>query len=89
KATLTNNGPIALTHINWSITLDGGLILAGKTTTGTIPGIEPGAERVVKPSLVLGFGKTTITIAATCDEGIEASITASGFVLGPFVLGVK
>ena len=89
KATLTNNGQTALTHINWSISLDGGLILAGKTTTGTIPGIEPGAERIVKPSLVLGFGKTTITIAATCDEGIEANITASGFVLGPFVLGVK
>ncbi|HWR62982.1 MAG TPA: hypothetical protein VN365_01100 [Candidatus Thermoplasmatota archaeon] len=89
KATLTNNGLIDLTKINWSITLDGGLILAGKTTTGTIPGIESGAERIVKPSLVLGFGKTTITVSATSDEGVAANTTASGFVLGPFVLGVK
>jgi hypothetical protein len=89
KATLTNNGQIALTHISWSISLDGGLILVGKTTTGTFPGLESGAERVVKPSLVFGFGKTTITISATCDEGVEANMTASGFVLGPFVLGVK
>ncbi|HIG99954.1 MAG TPA: hypothetical protein HA258_05175 [Thermoplasmata archaeon] len=89
KATLTNNGPIDLTHINWSITLDGGLILAGKTTTGTIPGLENGGERTIKPSLVLGFGKTTILVSATSEEGINANTTASGFVLGPFILGVK
>jgi hypothetical protein len=51
--------------------------------------LESGAERVIKPSLVLGFGKTTITVLASCDEGVAANITASGFVLGPFVLGVK
>jgi hypothetical protein len=89
KATLTNNGQIPLTHIAWSITLDGGLIFVGKTTTGTIPGLESGAERTVKPSLVLGFGKTTITVSATTDEGVEANNTTNGFILGPFVLGVK
>ncbi len=89
KATLTNNGPIMLTHVTWSITLDGGIILAGKTTTGTIPGLDTGSERTVKPSLVLGFGKTTITAAATCDQGVSVNTTASGLVLGPFILGVK
>jgi hypothetical protein len=89
KATITNNGPIDLTHINWSITLDGGLILAGKSTTGAMPGLENGGERIVKPSFVLGFGKTSILVSATSDEGVIADVNATGFVLGPFVLGVK
>jgi len=89
KATITNNGPIDLTHVNWSITLDGSMIFAGKSTSGTSPGITNGEERTIKPKLVFGFGKTNIVISVTCDEGVSANTTATGFVLGPFVLGVK
>ena len=89
KATLKNNGPTDLTHVNWSITLDGSMIFAGKSTSGTLAGITTGQERIVKPKLVLGFGKTNIIVSAACDEGVAAETTVSGFVLGPFVLGVK
>lgn len=89
KATITNNGPIDLTHVNWSITLDGSMIFAGKSTSGTSPGITNGEERTIKPKLVFGFGKTNIVISVTCDEDVSANTTATGFVLGPFVLGVK
>jgi len=89
KAALKNNGPINLTHINWSISLDGALIFAGKSTTGTLPGILNGDVRTVKPKLILGFGKTNIMVSVTSEEGVSANTTASGFVLGPFVLGVK
>ncbi|HIG99903.1 MAG TPA: hypothetical protein HA258_04910, partial [Thermoplasmata archaeon] len=43
----------------------------------------------IKAGFILGFGKTNIVVSATCDEGLTAEATASGFVLGPFILRVK
>lgn len=88
-ATIKNNGMINITNINWSISLDGTLVFIGKSTTGTIPTILMGDEESVKSKLIMGFGKTNIVVQATCDEEINAEMTTSGFVIGPFVLGVK
>ncbi len=88
-ATIKNNGTINITNIDWSITLDGTLVFIGKSTIGTIPTILMGDQESVKSKLIMGFGKTNIDVQATCDENITAEITASGFVIGPFVLGVK
>ncbi len=87
--TVKNNGATNITHVAWSITLDGKMIFMGKSATGTIPAIQAGAEKTVKPKLIFGFGKTNIVASVTCDENVTAETTASAFVLGPFVLGVK
>lgn len=88
-ATIKNNRTTNITNITWSITLNGTLIFIGKSTTGTISTILMGAEESVKSKLIMGFGKTNIVVQATCDEEITAEMTANGFVIGPFVLGVK
>jgi len=63
-APVQNTGLAEADDINWKITLDGGLILLGKETTGTIQTITAGGEEIVSSDLILGFGKTVVTITA-------------------------
>jgi len=60
------------------------LVFIGKHSEGTIDTLNPGESVTVGPGLVFGIGPTTITVNA---GGVTA--TASGFVLGPLVLGVS
>jgi hypothetical protein len=89
KASVQNTGEGDATNIDWNISLDGKLVFMGKTTTGTITSLTPAGDQAIKASFILGFGKTNIAISATCDQGKTAEKTATAFVLGPFVLGVK
>jgi PKD repeat protein len=89
KTSVKNTGVIDATKVVWTINLDGNMIFLGKESTGTIPGIAVDANRAIKAGFILGFGKTNIDISVTCDEGVSAAEHASGFVFGPFVLGVK
>jgi len=89
KASVKNTGDGAATNINWTITLDGKLVFLGKSSTGIIASLAAAGEEPIKAGFILGFGKTNIVVSATCNEGKTAEKTASGFVLGPFVLGVK
>jgi len=83
KATVTNSGTEDASSVDWSIQLSG-LIFVGKEATGTIDTLAAGSETTISTGLVFGIGPTTITVTAG-----GASKTASGFVLGPLVLGVK
>jgi hypothetical protein len=83
SAKIKNNGATALTDVPWTIDLEGGLILVGKTKTGTIENLPAGEEVTVK-SIVLGFGKPTITVTAAADTMKNATATVLLF----FVLGV-
>ena len=89
KTTVKNTGAINATNVNWTIALDGKLVFLGKSSTGTITSLAVGAEEPIKAGFILGFGKTNIVVSATCDEGKTAEKSATAFVLGPFVLGVK
>jgi len=89
KASVKNTGEGTATNVDWTIALDGKLVFVGKSSTGTFPTITPAGNEAIKAGFILGFGKTNIVVSATCDEGVSAEATATGFVLGPFVLGVK
>jgi len=83
KATISNEGTEAAENLAWSVDLSG-LVFIGKHSEGTIDTLNPGESVTVGPGLVFGIGPTTITVNA---GGVTA--TASGFVLGPLVLGVS
>lgn len=80
---LTNILDEDLTNISWSIVLEGGLIILGKNSSGTVD-ILAGETVTIKSKLILGFGKPTITVTIDdCDP-----VSTSGFVFLFFVLGV-
>jgi len=88
SASVKNKGDGTATDVDWSITLDGGFILLGEETTGMEESIAAGASAPIKSSLILGFGKTTIVVTATCTES-SVTKNATAFVFLFFVLGVK
>jgi hypothetical protein len=63
-AGIKNIGSAVITNVTWSISLSGGFIVLGKDSAGTIPSIEPGATVDISSNLILGIGKTIITITA-------------------------
>jgi hypothetical protein len=73
-----------LLNIPWDISLKGGLLLIIKGTSGIIPALAGGAEITVRSGTIFGIGKVTLTMIAG-----DATRTATGFVLGPFLLGVQ
>jgi len=81
--TVKNNGTINATNIHWSITLNGGLILKGKSYSSTILSLGAGKDTTVN-SAVFGFGRTKISVTAGDQEK-----NATGFVFLMFVLGVR
>jgi hypothetical protein len=88
KATVTNPGEVDLANVNWSITLDGGIIIIGKEKTGVISSLTAGASQEIKTGLVFGFGKPTIKVTVNSDEGASDELSAEARVLLFFVLGL-
>jgi len=85
NAIIKNDGIAEATDVDWSITLDGGFILLGKETTGTIVNIPAGDEVTISSGLIFGFGRTLITVTAECAEGSSDTKTIDAFVLLIFV----
>ena len=79
-AEIKNAGDIEVTDVNWSITLDGGLMLLGKEANGTLPSLIVNETEIVTDKPVLGLGKIKITVTATYNAKI-ATKTVNGFVL--------
>lgn len=83
-AVIRNQGLVNLTNISWKIDLDGGLVIIGKKTEGTISLIRPGNVLGIKVPFVFGFGKTSITVTANASEGIEDVRTSRARLRGLF-----
>jgi len=82
---IRNIGGVDATRVDWSITLDGGIILLGKETTGDILSIPAGGEAKISSDLIFGFGKTVITATAKCAEGSSDTKTRNASVFLFFI----
>ncbi len=60
---IENSGTAAANNVQWSIDLEGGLVLVGKHAEGTIPTIAADSSAIVKIPFVLGLGAVTIKVA--------------------------
>jgi len=78
---ITNTGAGDAVNVNWSISLQGGLVLLGRQTTGTLLKIVPGFSPKIHTGFLFGLGKLTIEVSAGTTEK-----TVSAFLLGPFVI---
>jgi len=83
-ATIKNIGDADATGVAWSIELNGGLIILGKTTSGTID-IPKNSQKTVQSDMILGIGKTLITISASIPESSDTK-SKSAFVLGFYII---
>ena len=62
KVVIMNMGSTDETNVPWWINLSGGFIPLGKTTKGTIPTIPAGGSVTISSGMILGFGKTVVTV---------------------------
>ena len=83
SAEIKNVGTADATNVQWSIDLEGGLVIIGKHADGTISTLAAGDSVTVKIPFVLGLGGVTITAAA---DG--ATKSATGTVLLFLVTGL-
>ena len=85
--TVTNTGTGDATDVLVDFKVKGGIILApaGGKANATIDTIAAGDSDSAKIT-VLGLGRPTITVTATCSEGATASVSADKLVLLFFVL---
>lgn len=88
-ANISNIGDGNATDVIWSINLEGGMIVKGAATSGNKLLILPNSTFPLRSDKIIGFGKTTITVSATCAEDVTADLTGTGFVFAFWVLNVK
>jgi hypothetical protein len=89
-ATITNAGNGNATNCAAVFTISGGLIFSpsGKTKTVSVGTIAPNNATGTAKCMVIGFGKPTITVSVTCDEGVTATATYTPkFLLLFFLIG--
>ena len=84
SAEIKNVGAGDASDVDWSISLQGGLVLLGRDSTGTFAKIVPGFAPKAKTGFVFGFGSVDILISA---GDIEKTATAR--LIGPFFLKLE
>jgi len=80
-AEVRNLGAVEAWNVSWSITLNDGLVLLGRQTTGSITEIQPVSFVLIQTSFLFGIGRISITVTAD-----DAEKTVSALLLGLFVL---
>ena len=83
SAEIKNVGAGAASEVNWSIAIQGSLVLLGRTTAGSFDKIMPGFAPKAKTGFVFGLGSVDIIVSVG-----EQEKTASGLLLGPFFLNI-
>jgi hypothetical protein len=83
---LINNGEETGEDINWSITLEGGMLLSGAKSIGAIHTLSPGEKSIIISDLILGFGReVNITVIAWINNGSKAVSQRYARIMFPFI----
>ena len=69
SSTIENTGILEAKEITWKISLDGGLILLGKVTTGKIDTLVVGEDKTITSKAIIGFGPTRVSVRVDIPEG--------------------
>lgn len=80
NAEITNRGDLDSKDLELDVTLGGGMIILGKTSSGELPSIAPGEKAEFISSPIFGFGSITITFIAENADGVSDTREQEGFV---------
>ncbi|HVQ01342.1 MAG TPA: hypothetical protein VMT57_07490 [Candidatus Thermoplasmatota archaeon] len=82
-ATISNTGGADATNVIWTIKIIGGIFKRiNKTYTDTIVSLPVDSpQKITTTGFVLGWGKITIAISATCQEGASKQVSTTGKLL--------
>jgi len=81
KSIIKNIGNNTAFNVNWNITIEGGFVLLGKESSGTVPKpLIVGEEVTITTGIILGFGPITITVVAWADNAPLVSKSTPGFL---------
>ena len=79
SATVTNDGDAEATNVVTNIHVTGGILRRiNVSKDNTFTGIAIDGTQSIKTGMFFGLGAISITVTATCDEGVSASQTATG-----------
>jgi hypothetical protein len=81
---IENTGIAEAEEINWKITLDGGFILMGKETTGSIDTILAGKGENITSDMIFGLGSTRVYVTVEMPEGTDER-DQGGYILLFFI----
>ena len=84
NAVIRNIGATEATNVTWNMTLSG-TILIGRESNGEIPSIPADGSATATSGLIMGFGKTTVTVTAEIPEGSDTR-SQGGTVLLFFII---
>jgi len=85
KAVIKNIGELEAFNISWSMNLISGFIFKGEKTSGFIDTILPGAEITIKSNIIIGLGRTDITVNTKIKDGFFDIKNKDAFVLMFFI----
>jgi hypothetical protein len=88
KLKIKNTGDLAATNVNYSITVQGGVMSRiNISKRGVLSSISTDEETTIGPGLFVGFGYIEIKATMTCDEGVSSlPVNAEGVQLFFFTL---
>ena len=70
SAVIRNIGATEATNVKWNMTLSGTILIGGESN-GEILSIPAGESATATSGLIIGFGKTTVTVTAEIPEGSD------------------
>ena len=83
---IKNIGGAEARNIDWNLTLKDGLILIGRTTTGTIQNLPAGGEQIIYSGWIIGLGEVDVEVNALEPYGSADFRSQSGKVFGIYIL---
>ena len=70
RVTFPNDGLVEAEDINWKISIEGGIVLLGRESTGTIDYLGPGEKETIQSKIIIGFGDIEVKVNI---DGTECS----------------
>jgi hypothetical protein len=90
KADVQNTGDVDAQNVVWTIAVKGGILgKVNKSGTGSDTLLAAHATLPISLPLFIGLGKINVMVTAKASNAQEVTATLKGFLLGPFVIGLK